>query len=337
VVVTKVDADTMLHWLLDHNLLDSNRRIQRTDECVEFPVTAVPDTPPVHFTVRKQRGVIWRNRDDKPFARICREAKSWLTADQVDILPAKWEKIGDILILNLPDGLSSKERVAQLYAKILNCRAVLKNAGSIKGQMRTPHMVHLWGDHNTETVHKENGIQYKLDPMNIMFSFGNVDERIRMASVSHADEIVVDLFAGIGYFTLPLAVHCQATVHCCEINPVAYHYLLENSVLNRVTHRVHAHLGDCTIVAPSKYADRVIMGYLRSKPFLPVAFEVLRPAGGIIHYHTSCPINNFPYEPLAVVASAATNKGHNVRLLQAKIVKSYAPGIVHGVLDIAIT
>ena len=336
VVVAKIDADVILHWLLDHNLLASNRRILRTDECVEFPVTAVPKNPPVPFIVQKQRDVVWRKHDDKPFERIRREAKSWLSADQIDIMPKKWKKIGDVLILNLPDSLSSKERVAQLYAKILNCRAVLNNAGSIKGQMRKPHRLHLWGDCNTETVHNENGIRYKLDPMMVMFSFGNVDERIRMASVSHAVETVVDLFAGIGYFTLPLAVHCKATVHCCEINPVAYNYLLENSLINRVKHRVHTQLGDCKIVAPIKSADRVIMGYLRSRPFLPVAFEALRPAGGVIHYHTSCPLAKFPQVPLAVVESFAATKGYDVHLLQAKKVKSYAPGIVHGVLDIEI-
>jgi len=337
VIVDKIDADAILHWLLDNNLLASNRRILRTDESVEFPVTSVPKKLPAPFTVKKQRDVVWRKHDDKPFERIRREAKSWLSADQIDFMPEKWKKVGDVLILNLPDSLSSKDRIAQLYAKILNCRAVLNNEGGIKGQMRMPHRLHLWGDCNTETVHKENGIRYKLDPMTVMFSFGNVDERIRMASVSHAGETVVDLFAGIGYFTLPLAVHCKATVHCCEINPVAYNYLLENSLINRVKHRVHAHLGNCKIVAPTKSADRVIMGYLRPKPFLPVAFEALRPAGGVIHYHTSCPLNKFPHAPLAVVASFAATRGYDARLLQAKKVKSYAPGIVHGVLDIEIT
>jgi len=33
-----------------------------------------------------------------------------------------------------------------------------------------------------------------------MFSSGNMDERIRMSMISDKNEVVVDLFAGIGYF-----------------------------------------------------------------------------------------------------------------------------------------
>ena len=47
---------------------------------------------------------------------------------------------------------------------------------------------------------------YKLDPLKVMFSSGNVDEKQRMAHLDCRGETVVDMFAGIGYFTMPLAV-----------------------------------------------------------------------------------------------------------------------------------
>lgn len=54
-----------------------------------------------------------------------------------------------------------------------------------------------WVDHN------ENGIIYSFDSTKCMFSFGNLSEKLRMARLDCVDEIVVDLFAGIGYFVLP--------------------------------------------------------------------------------------------------------------------------------------
>lgn len=55
-----------------------------------------------------------------------------------------------------------------------------------------------------------------------MFSAGNVTERHRIASYKCENEVIVDLFAGIGYFTLPFLVHAKAKfVHACEWNPDA--------------------------------------------------------------------------------------------------------------------
>lgn len=39
-----------------------------------------------------------------------------------------------------------------------------------------------------------------------MFSSGNRSEKLRMGKLDCRDEVVVDLFAGIGYFVLPFLV-----------------------------------------------------------------------------------------------------------------------------------
>jgi hypothetical protein len=59
-------------------------------------------------------------------------------------------------------------------------------------------------------AHKEHGVLFTLDATKCMFSSGNVTERGRMGRLSAAGETVVDLFAGIGYYTLPILVKAGA-------------------------------------------------------------------------------------------------------------------------------
>src|SRR2546427_5740056 len=83
-----------------------------------------------------------------------------------------------------------------------------------------------------------------------MFSSGNLAERMGIADRVRPGAVVVDLFAGIGYFSLPIAVRSRAKrVYACELNPVSFRYLVENTRLNRTTNLIPL-LGDCRDVEP---------------------------------------------------------------------------------------
>lgn len=252
-------------------------------------------------------------------------------------LPRKWELLGDVLLLKIPDELEPlKEEIAKAYAKELHAKTVLRDLG-IAGNLREPNVELLWG-RNTETVHKENKVKFKLDCAKIMFSSGNIDERIRMAKIAGNDEVVVDMFAGIGFFSLPMAVHSKPKrIYALELNPVAYHYLSENISLNGVEDIVYPFLGDNREFDRKGIADRVVMGYLEDTHlFLPKALSILKKAGGIIHYHEKCPNELLQKRPLQNVRKKVRKRGRNLELLNQKIVKSYAPGVSHVVLDVRV-
>ena len=137
---------------------------------------------------------------------------------------------------------------------------------------RKPIVEPIYGDKN-ETIHLENGIRYKLDVTKIMFSSGNIDERISMGEIVKEGEKIIDMFAGIGYFTLPMAVYGNPEViHSIEINPVAFSYLKENIELNDVKNIVNPWLGNNQDFSKSDTADRVVMGYLHENwKYLPKA------------------------------------------------------------------
>jgi len=335
VVVDKKYADEAIKFLTEHEMLDDTRRISRGNGKVEIPVKGKVSPLPFPHSIKEQEHVMYRGQD-VPFDRILRRAEKFLSHEEIELLPRKWEKVGDILILKFSEGIEKRKEVAKIYAEVLGCRAVLEDTGGITGVKREPVVNHIYGDKNTETVHVENRIKFMFDASKIMFSSGNVDERIRMAHAGNAGETVVDMFAGIGYFSIPMAVYSDVKVYACEINDVAYKYLSKNIELNDVRNKVKSLYGDCREVAPRNAADRVIMGYFKSKDFLPYAMEVLKSEGGVIHYHTTCPENAFPREPLEDIDKAAEDAGKNAEMVFHKNVKSYAPGIIHGVLDVRI-
>ncbi len=259
---------------------------------------------------------------------------------RIEFLPSKWEKVGEVLILRLaPELWEDRTVICQEYASVLGCKAVLEDVGGISGQHRVPQVRKIWGVEATTTTHHENGVRYRLDPGQVMFSSGNMAERIRMGQVVRPGETVVDLFAGIGYFTLPIAVHGRpARVYACEINPVAYRFLCQNLVLNHVTDVVVPLLGDNQVVAPRGVANRVVLGYLEDTVrYAPVAFECLREQQGFIHYHEAVPTRLCPDRPLKALEVVARSYKRVVRLVSWREVKSYAPGVSHVVLDVQVS
>lgn len=276
---------------------------------------------------------------ETPLSQIKKLLSNEIPSELICCLPDKWEKIGDVLTVKLNESLRKyQEKIGERYAEILHCKTVLNDVGGISGTYRKPKVEILYGSKNTETIHKENGIRYKLDLQKIMFSSGNMDERKRMANISNKNETVVDLFAGIGYFTIPMAVYSKPKkIFSCEINPIAYEYLCKNIVLNHVTSVVKPLLGDNRSMAPKNIADRVIMGYIDDTyRFLPTAIDRLKNGTGIIHYHDVFPNELIPEKSLKFVQEISKKYDTNAKLLKYNYIKSYAPGVSHVVFDIKI-
>jgi len=274
-----------------------------------------------------------------PFDRIKKTLSLMLPSSEMRHLPDKWEKIGTVVTIRLPEELRRYQgTIGKAYAEVLDCTTVLNDVGGISGTYREPVVEVISGSSMTETIHTENRIRFKIDPQKIMFSSGNMRERQRMATISNHHETIVDLFAGIGYFALPMAVYSKPKkVFACEINPIAFRYLCTNVVLNHVTDIVEPLLGDNRKIAPNDCADRVILGYLKEpQVFLPVGLKCLRKQSGVLHYHEVTPIESIPELPLKHIETAAKNYHRSVELLKVNEIKSYAPGVDHVVLDVRI-
>jgi hypothetical protein len=136
----------------------------------------------------------------------------------------------------------------------------------------------------TFTSHTEDGTRYALDASRVMFCSGNTTERMHfLRGVPAGGNLVVDMFAGIGYFTLPLArsTPAPARIVALEKNPDSCMYLACNAALNRVGDRIVIFNGDNRRVGDLylRQADRVMMGYIPTcAEFLPRALDFLKRA-----------------------------------------------------------
>lgn len=249
----------------------------------------------------------------------------------------KWKKIGDILIVDskFDEGISDNlESIAARH----NVKSIIK-IDQIEGQKREPTISLLYGN-ETETIHKENGCLFNLDLSKVMWAKGNNNERLRIAKLVGKGETVVDMFAGIGYFSIPIGVHSQAKqIYSIEINPNSYHFLKNNIELNKINEKAEYDrmvpiLGDCAVEAPKYSADRVLMGYVKTTHhFLCPAMECVKD-GGIIHYHETVPDKLIETRPYERVKQAAFECGEReVEVLNIQKIKRYAPGVEHIVLD----
>ncbi|MDO5852170.1 MAG: class I SAM-dependent methyltransferase family protein [Methanobacteriaceae archaeon] len=240
----------------------------------------------------------------------------------------KGKLIGDILVVH------KKPENMEEILKLPYINNILQ-IKSIHGQKREPEIKILYGD-TTETTHRENYCFYKIDVAKVMWSKGNTGERMRMSKLPNENETIIDMFAGIGYFTIPMAVHSKPSkIYSIEINPVSYNFLCENIKLNKVENIVTPILGDCNKQELPK-ADRVLMGYIGgTHKYLDKAMEYIK-EGGILHYHESTPENILFERPVQRVKEAANKQNREIEVINKRSIKKYSPGVHHTVIDVKI-
>ena len=260
-------------------------------------------------------------------------------------LPNRWEKFDDIALI--PNSSFRKEHWKpiisyEFWIKICQSLNVerLARSGEIIGEKRESTVEMLVGEDDW-VIRKESGIKYGYHIKQCMFSSGNINERRRMGEVVSENEVVVDLFCGIGYYTIPILVKNNVKhVYSCEwnINSInALKYNLENNNVEK----------KCTIIEGDNrettdnlenIADRVLLGLLpTAEESYHVALKCIKEKGGILHIHGLAPSNN--HEKFLLETSEKLQKiDHNYIITNYKInkIKSYAPHWDHLVLDIEI-
>ena len=203
-----------------------------------------------------------------------------------------YDIIGDVAIMCLPERL--RKHRAEVAAAIMNVhrnvKTVFCQVGSVKGDFRTRALEHLAGENKTVTVHAESGCKFLVDVKECYFSPRLSYEHMRVAEQVKKGEIVVNMFAGVGCFSILIAKYVEASrVYSIDINSTAVQFMRQNIRVNGVYGRVVPIIGDAKEVIKAglfNSATRVLMP-LPEKAFeyLPYALLTLKKGGGWIHYY----------------------------------------------------
>jgi len=262
--------------------------------------------------------------------------KNKINIELLEFLPSGYQQIGNICVITLNKKLLRyKKTIGNAILKNFpQFRTVLNKKSGIKGQKRLPQVEIIAGNKNTETIHVESGIRYELDPVKVMFSKGNINERHRIAKLIGKNEVVVDMFAGIGYFTIPIAKENKAgMIYAIELNPVSYRYLNENIKINKIQRdKTKTFNDDCRKIIPKLKrdgirADRILMGLLPSpEKYLKYA-KMIAKNGTIIHYEA---ISENPKKLIREVKKFFPK----IKIKKIVKVKSYRPKTWHYTVDI---
>ena len=268
-----------------------------------------------------------------------------LTNEELSVLPRGFQTVGDVVIIKLnPLLLEKKILIAEKYLDLLpRIKSVYLNSGRVKGQFRTPEKIEfLVGVDNPIVKHKEHGVVYEFDFTKIMFSMGNLSERRFLATLVKKGEVIVDMFAGIGYFSLPIAKHSKPKkIFSIELNLDSFKYLAENIKLNHCEDIITPINGDSKIevIKLSKLgikADRVIMRVFPApKDFIKEALTLIKESGTTFHYEGVAMKEDYLslFNEFKEIAEASNYK---CKLLSKRFVKSYGPHLYHIVVDILV-
>jgi len=271
--------------------------------------------------------------------RSLREALEGVLRPQELAQIRAFDLVGDIAILRLPEELLGKKTlIGEAVLKVhSNVKTVLLQTSPVSGVYRTRGLEFVAGEPKTETIHRESGCLFRVDLAKSYFSPRLSFDRLRIAKLVREGEVVTNLFAGVGCYSIILARHSPASkIYSIDLNPEAYRYMCENVRLNRVGDKVIPILGDAReAVKGIEKADRVLMPLPeKAREFLDTALTALKPEGGVVHFY------DFGREPDPFSPSLHFLKeksGRRVELLGARKLRSYAPRCYHIVLDVAIS
>ena len=266
---------------------------------------------------------------------------SLLPPKEADELISAFDQVGDIIIVRIPDLLLPKKKLIgqTLLEQVKSAKSVFYQSSSVEGEFRTRNLELLAGDAKTETEYKESGSRFIVDVRKAFFSPRLSSERMRIAKLVNDEEVVVNMFGGIGMFSIIAAKNKKCSVYNIDINPDAANFCQKNIAINKLTGNVISIHGDASNVIEKQLknkSDRTLMLLPeKSDEFLNSAILATK-NNGVIHYYShihadkksdAAKLSEQHYLEITPVSST---------ILGSKIVRPVGPRFYQTVVDIKI-
>ena len=343
--VPKKLGEQAIRLVRDLNLFNSELTVQQLEDNICIPLITAPS--PVALKKLKNKLPKYEivvhdfvSRKKHHFTHLDLLINK-LPSDLLATVPRDIDFIGDIAIVEIPPELADyKKTIGEALLKAhKQTNTVLAKSGAVEGVYRIREFEVIAGPNKTITIHREYGCVYHVDVAKAYFSPRLSSEHNRVASQVNAGETVVDLFAGVGPFVIPIAKNQKnVRVYAVDVNPDAVDLLKRNIAANRAEKQVLPVLGDARQTVKKQLfgkADRVIMNLPETAyEFVDVACDSLKTEGGVIHYYGFVKDSD-PLEAAKVRLAEAVNqcKRKVKKILLTKSVREVAPYTWQVVVD----
>ena len=264
-----------------------------------------------------------------------------LTEKESEELFSAFDQIGDIIIVRIPDSLISKKKIIgqTLLDQVKTAKSVFYQSSSVSGDYRTRDLELIAGEDKTQTEYKEFGCRFLVDVKKAFFSPRLSTERERISDLIQEGETVINMFGGIGMFSIIAAKKKNCTVYNIDINPDAAKLCEKNIILNKILGSVISLQGDAAQIIKeqlSNIGDRVLMLLPeRSDEFLRSAIDASKNEG-VIHYYSHIHADK-------KTDAAKLSEKHfleispmSATILSSKLVRAVGPRYFQTVVDVKI-
>ena len=265
-----------------------------------------------------------------------------LDAGECEEIVSAFDQIGDIIIVRIPDSLLQRKEIIgrTLLQEVKTARSVFYQSSAVRGDFRTRSLEILAGEDRTETAYRESGCRFTVDVENAFFSPRLSTERGRIAGLVTDGETILNMFAGIGMFSIMMAKKKQCRVYSIDINPVASSLCERNIRSNKLLGQVISINGDAQKIVEKEFAgtaDRTLMLLPeRSDEFLDVAINATKD-GGIIHYYSHIHADKKSDAAILSERHLMQESRVNMKIIGSRIVRPVGPRYYQTVVDAKIS
>jgi len=346
------------------NIIDKKKKVLNEKGFIFFPISEDFEyrdndlfnliREQFNIEIIKKKGIEKSNYKHRNIEEVL---KNSLSERLVNLIPKSYDIIGKIAIVEFDQinqiNLSESEKVKKEIAKAIinvnkSVKTVYEKKSEIKGDFRLRDLKLLFGKDSSETTYKENDCLFKLDVKKTYFTPRLIHERRRISSLEiKKNELIIDLFAGVGPFSIQIAKKHDVSVYSFDFNPYAYNYLKENIKISQMMEKVFAYnLNVKELLNPSNSigkslknkADRIIMNLPENSiDYLEIACFLLKQQSGILHIYQFCEKPDSIKNSITKIEERLKKLNWSINsILESRIVKAFSPKSDLVVVDILI-
>ena len=329
--IKKRETELTRNFLIKNNLIRNDLKIYRNDKFIYIPIKEVNkivndfEIVDINFEKRKKKINSYKNY--------------LLDLKDLNIkLPKSYDVIGNIILIRLSDELG--ELQYKIGDSLLKSHKNIKTVCCIKpvsGEFRTRNLTIIAGNNNTKTLHNEFGLKYYLDIDKVYFSPRLANERKRISNFVKKDEVIVDMFAGIGPFSIMIAKYSNPKkIYLVDKNKYAIKYARKNIIINNVLEKI------VTLNIDAKYIMRYLKDIMANRIIMNLPFsafkyfeKALKIAANnvVIHYYDILKNDNIDNR-INELRYIAEKNGFNIEHFKINKIKSYSPHEFYMGIDI---